>query len=151
MEQRVRMRDDAAPSEPSKDSRCGGACRGRTCSPLAGLFFLATVASVASLTTLFWWQPTVLSAGLECAAKGPLAAAPAWIGTASRWAHGHARPFWFGFGGTILGLMIAHRAMCKGCCRRTFFFFTALLTAPLAWSVVHAQWPAISELIRAPR
>lgn len=149
MDQRVKMREESTPGQPAKDDRCGGRCGRRPCSPLAGLLFLTTVASLASIAALLFWQPTLLSAGLAGVSKGPFVGAHEWVATASDWARGHAKPFWGGFGGAVFLLMVTYRALRQACCRRLFFFFTALATAPLAWTVVHSQWPMITELVRS--
>lgn len=147
MDQRVKMREESSPGRPTKE----GGCARRPCSPLAGLLFLTTVASLALIASLLFWQPSILSAGLAGISKGPLAAASEWAPAASEWARSHARPFWGGFGGVVLLLMVFYRALRQACCRRLLFLVTALATAPIAYTVVHSQWSMIAELARGMR
>lgn len=120
-------------------------------SPLAALFFFVTVASLSAIASLLYWEPAILTSGLNEVTRGPLARLPHWIRDWNGWANAHAGPFWGGFAGVLALLFVVSSVFRRACCRRILFFETMVLAAVPAALVVWRQWDPIVHALRGAK
>ncbi len=120
-------------------------------SPLAAVFLLVTVASLSVIASLLYWEPGILTSGMNEVTRGPLARLPHWIGDWSGWARAHPGPFWAGFAGVLVLLGVASGLFRRACCRRLVFFETMLLAAAPAVLVVWRQWDPIVRALKGAK